>query len=197
MFELISGSIRSLVNNTQQPRCLLSVIDAAWACISIGFENQVKIHHLFLTFSFFQDQQISTGICWRIICSVDMASSIPLALSLLGSITGYPLSSGTQKVAPNPPPSIVPSAPVQPPWNPPAVPSAPVQTSGPVPSAPHNTNGTVGTSPPTSNSPANTLCDVSDHPSIHDARNYEPHFHDLGLPTASKTLRWNQDTSLL
>ena len=100
-----------------------------------------------------------------------MASHIPLALSLLGSFAGYPLSSGTQKTASNPPPTVAPPAPPpQAPWNAPAaVPSPPVLTSGPIPStnpnAPHNNlNGTLGTTPPNTNPAASTLCDVSsDH----------------------------------
>ncbi|KAF8808619.1 ADP-ribosylation [Phlegmacium glaucopus] len=88
-----------------------------------------------------------------------MASHIPLALSLLGSIAGYPLSSGTQRTAPNPPPSVAPSTAPQAPWNAPAVASVPVHTPAPIPSTnANNTNGTLGTSPPTSNSVA--LCDV-------------------------------------
>lgn len=94
-----------------------------------------------------------------------MTSHIPLALSLLGSLAGYPLSSGTQKTASIPPPSVAPSTPPQAPWNASAVPSAPVHTSGPIPStnpnAPHNINSTLGTTPPTTSSVASALCDVS------------------------------------
>ena len=151
------------MNDTHQPCCLLSVIDAAWACLSIGFRNQVKFHHSSFPLSL---SPRFTCISWRVNRFLDMTSHIPLALSLLGSLAGYPLSSGTQKTAFNPPPSVTPpSAPPQVPWNAPAVPSAPVHTSGPIPStnpnASHNINGTLGTSPPTTNSTANGLCDVS------------------------------------
>ena len=95
-----------------------------------------------------------------------MASHIPLALSLLGSFAGYPLSSGTQTTASIPLAySVAPSASPQVPGNAPAVPSAPIHTSGPIPStnpnAPHNSNSTLGTSPPTTNSAASALCEVS------------------------------------
>lgn len=95
-----------------------------------------------------------------------MASHIPLALSLLGSFAGYPLSSGTQKTASNPPPTVAPPAPPQAPWNASAVvPSPPIHSSGPIPStnpnAPHNTSSTPGSTPPTTNPAASTLCDVS------------------------------------
>ncbi|PPQ92599.1 hypothetical protein CVT25_007291 [Psilocybe cyanescens] len=70
-----------------------------------------------------------------------MASHIPLALSLLGTLAShYPLGSMTQKAAPPPPPSVAPSAPTQ---SAPVLPTAPpITTPGPNPSG--NANGTTG-----------------------------------------------------
>ena len=168
------------------------------------FWNQVKFHHPSFSLSLSPRSTSTTGISWRINRSVlDMTSHIPLALSLLGSFAGYPLSSGTQKTASNPPPNVAPSVPPQAPWNAPAAPSPPIHTSGPIPStnpnAPHNINGTPGTTPPTTNPAASTLCDVS-HSSIYECFYYSKfssHNNILGLSSASQTLWWNQDTSVL